>query len=242
MKAYQIKGKTVLTLLLAGLFVLCCTPITLDGQTTRETRNLPSFNAISLAMSGNIYLTQGEPQSVSIEADKSELDQIVTEVNGSRLVVKTKPGHWHNMGTVKIYITVPSIRDIGISGSGNVEIQNELQMDDLSLSVSGSGDIRISNLNARSTSATISGSGSISLAGDNKDAGSLNGVITGSGNIRAEDYVVNDARITITGSGSVRVNALKSLTTEITGSGNVQYKGSPMINAHATGSGRTRSL
>ena len=88
---------------------LSCTTDVLTGQTVKETRNLPAFNALTLTMSADVYLSQGDHQSVQVEADKGSLEYIETETSGNTLVVKTREGHWHNLGHVKIYITMPDI-------------------------------------------------------------------------------------------------------------------------------------
>ena len=112
---------------------------------------------------------------------------------------------------------------------------------ELKIELSGSGNVKISSLQAPKLSATITGSGDIYLSGDN-DQAEMDATITGSGSIKADEMRVANATIHITGSGSARVNVLKELETDITGSGSVQYRGNPMINAHSTGSGRTTAL
>jgi len=220
---------------------LSCTTGSLTGQTVKEDRNLPAFQALSLAMAGELYLSQGNPQSVKIEADKADLEDIITEVKGNRLVVRNKEGHWRGMENVKIYITVPEINQIGLSGSGDIVSQTAIRSGDMEIEISGSGNVKISTLEASSVEVTVTGSGSVMLAGKN-DQARLKATITGSGNLKAEDLSVADAAINVTGSGSARVSVLKTLETNITGSGNVQYKGNPTVNAHSTGSGRTQSL
>jgi hypothetical protein len=58
-----------------------------------------------------------------VEADKGSLEYIETETRGNTLVVKNRDGHWHNLGHIRIYITMPDITEIQLSGSGSVESQ-----------------------------------------------------------------------------------------------------------------------
>lgn len=228
---------------IAGSFVLIsCVANTLTGQTVKETRDVSGFTGVSLAFSGDVYITQGNQFKVEIEADKEVMDLLVSEIQGDRLILKTRNNVWRNLGQVKAYITMPQIDELSISGSGDMISESAIKTDEMELNVSGSGSLRITNLSAREVDAEVTGSGDIIVGGQSAEGSELDATITGSGNIKAEGFAVNEATVHITGSGSASVNVLKELETNITGSGSVNYKGNPLINANATGSGRTRSI
>lgn len=241
MKTRKMNKMSLLILFIGCSLWLSCATDIVTGQTVKETRNLSAFNALKLTMSADVYLSQGDHQSVEVEADKASLEYIETETNGNTLVVRNREGHWHNLGRIRIYITMPDISEIELSGSGSVESQTPIKAASLKIDLSGSGNIKITSLQTPELKANITGSGDIFLTGDNDQAG-MDATITGSGSIKADELRVANATIHITGSGSARVNVLKELETNITGSGSVLYKGNPLINAHSTGSGRTSSL
>lgn len=241
MKTGKMNKKSFIIMLIGCTMWLSCATDILTGQTVKETRNLPAFNALNLTMSADVYLSQGDHQIVQVEADKGSMEYIETETHGNTLVVKNKDGHWNNLGHIRVYITMPEITKIDLSGSGTVESQTPIKAADLQIMLSGSGNVKISSLQAPVLKTNITGSGDIFLSGDN-DQAEMDATITGSGSIKADDLKVANATIHITGSGSARVFVLKELETNITGSGSVLYKGNPIINAHSTGSGRTSSL
>jgi len=227
---------------IAGSFIfLSC--FALSGQNTKETRNVSGFTGVALSFSGDIFITQGSQFKVEVEADKKDMEIILSEIEGDKLVLKTKNGVWRNLGEVNVYITMPEIDELSIAGSGDIVCESAVKSDEIELSVSGSGSVRMANLSAREVTAEVTGSGDIIVHGSTGAANSeLDATITGSGNIKAEDLPVNEASVQITGSGSASVNVLKELETNITGSGSVNYKGNPLVNATATGSGKTRSM
>jgi len=226
-----------------GCFVIfSCQTTVLTGQAVKESRNVPSFDGVALAFSGDIFITQGSPQKVVIEAEKSTLEIIETEVEGSNLILRIKRSHWGNLGEINAYITLPDISQLSVSGSGDMICETDIKTQDIKLEVSGSGSIRISKLEANEINAVVTGSGDISVTGAGNEQNELDATITGSGSIKASEMPVGEANVTITGSGSATVNVLKELETNITGSGSVLYKGNPMVNANATGSGKTKSL
>jgi lipopolysaccharide export system protein LptA len=235
-------NKAGLTALILGCLIFSsCTTNFLTGQTIKELRDVPAFNAVTLAFSGDVFIKQGSPQKVEIEADKSSMEVIETKVDDNRLVLKTKNGHWRDLGKINVYITMPQVSHLSVSGSGDMKCESSIQTNEIKLEVSGSGSIALPKLESPDVSAVITGSGDITVAGSNAQS-NLQATITGSGSFNAEKLQVDNAHINIAGSGSARIYALKQLETNITGSGNVLYKGNPIVNANATGSGRTKSL
>lgn len=238
----SMKTKTgLLALSITACLLVSCTSNVITGQMTKESRDLPAFEGVSLAFSGNVYITQGSPQRVEIEADKNTLEVIETRIENNVLVLKYKNGQWRDMGKVTVHITMPVISALTIAGSGDMTCKSPLRVQELELNVSGSGSLKMDHLAFHEIDAAVSGSGSISLSG-NGDPGELDARITGSGNLNAGELSVGEAVVNITGSGSAHVFVVKELETNITGSGSVYYKGNPTINANAVGSGRTKPV
>lgn len=240
MKTHRMKHLPLYALILCSTALLSCTTGNVSGQTSRETRTTGSFTEISLSISADVVLTQG-PLSVVVEASADDMKDVLTETSGNTLEIKRRPGHWNFKNHVKVYVSAPEIAKIDVSGSGSVTMQSALKTNELSLHVSGSGDIRIADLQSARISSTITGSGDVELSGKNQQT-TLDVTITGSGSFKAENLPVSKADVRITGSGSARVQAESELDTDITGSGSVHYKGHPMVDARSTGSGRTSSM
>jgi hypothetical protein len=186
-----------------------------------------------------VILTQGQTQKVEIEAEKEVLGDIITEVRGGDLVIRTADHIWKNIGQVRVYITMPVISALKVSGSGKIVASNSLGTKDLRLEVSGSGSVDIARLKAQQIETKISGSGSIKISGEN--ASSMNAAISGSGKLEATGLAVGSISVNISGSGNAHVYATETLDTRVSGSGSVIYKGHPRVNANATGSGKTVS-
>lgn len=223
------------------VFTFSCTAPVLSGEILKENRNVQSFSSISLTLSADVYLTQGTTQKIEIEGDKNSVAEVLTKVDGNTLKITTRDTFHGNLGNITVYITVPEIEGLSVSGSGDIIAQSDIRTDEMDMSVSGSGSIKLKELKSRETSATITGSGNINIASGEAQS-ELEVVITGSGSFSADGMSAVEADVTITGSGSAKVNAVKELNTNITGSGSVGYKGNPIVNANSTGSGRTHSI
>lgn len=210
-------------------------------KTKREVRNVDKFSAIGLSVPADVYVTQGSPQKVELEGDASDLEKILTEVDGNTLKIETQLESWH-IGKIKAYITVENINSLAVSGSGSLHIDRSLETSELSLAVSGSGSIDIKKLKANSIESTISGSGEIRLSGNGKVVDSQRIAISGSGNLYAESLETSDAEVQVIGSGECKLFVSGKMQVNISGSGDVYYKGDALVKAHVSGSGKVRKM
>lgn len=206
----------------------------------QETRDVAGFTKVGFSLSGNLYINLGSEFKVVLEGDDSALEDIITEVSGDKLVIKKKSWRINLKDKVNVYITMPEIEDLSVSGSGKAEIMDALRADDLNLSVSGSGNILTSGVSAKIMKCRISGSGNINL-GSGGEVSGADLSISGSGSYRGEDAKIGEMDISISGSGNCSCNVTESLTARVSGSGNVTYTGNPRIDARISGSGKVRS-
>jgi Putative auto-transporter adhesin, head GIN domain len=208
------------------------------AQTT-QTRTLSAFTEISLKIGANIHLRQGDTQLVEVKGEEGTLKKLITEVSNRKLIVKYPSDTWFNKwnpGKVDLYITMPQIDELLILGSGSITANEKIDSRILNLIISGSGDIKLSELNSSKVSAAISGSGNIQLSGK-IPAAEFKAVVSGSGNVNAIDFPANDVNVKIGGSGNCMVDAVKNLVARLAGSGNVIYRGQPLVDTAILGTG-----
>ena len=212
------------------------------GQTiAKETRNVKGFSRISFGIAGNLAIKIGPEFSVVVEGTKSDLGEVITEVSGDRLLIKQESWRFNFREKVNVYVTMPEIEGLGVSGSGRAEILDAVtDADELDLNVSGSGKLLTAGLVVDNLSCSISGSGDIIIgAGGNADTGEIS--ISGSGSYSGEAFEIDHLNIRVSGSGNCLCKVGDSLEAGISGSGNVSYIGDPKINAHVSGSGHVRA-
>jgi hypothetical protein len=228
----------------------------------RETRNVESFTKVAFRVPGKVYLRQGSPQKVEIEGSKDILKEIETEVEGSRLVIgkegRWMDWNWNDNDRVTVYITVPNIEALSVSGSGDLIGQTKITAKDLDLNVSGSGSLSIEIDATGDVDADVSGSGDLEVKGkcrsfetDVSGSGdvdlsltvteSANFGVSGSGKIMASGSA-GDVRATISGSGKVLASDMETARCEvrISGSGDVEINVKNELDANITGSGTVR--
>lgn len=215
------------------------------AKAENQTRKVDKFTEISLRVGATLHLEQGENQNLEIVAKSSTLEELITEVKDGKLIIRfpNKDFFWKTFqpGEIIIYVTVPEITGLGVSGSGDILAEDGIKTKDLELAVSGSGNIKMKDLDAVAVKSIISGSGNIILAGD-KGAEDLSVAISGSGDFKGLDFNADDVNVKVSGSGNVGVTANKNLTVRVAGSGDVTYKGHPLVDQSVAGSGKIKHV
>ncbi len=211
--------------------------ISSDDNYVTEERTIENFDKIKLSTLANVQFIQSPTISLTIEASEKLIPYIRTNVIGGTLEISTKNNTCiRSKGALTIYVSGPNLKDLSISGSGNIMVNQLLSTNKLNIKISGSGNVDIDSLTAQELSANISGSGNIYAQGF--DTLQNNEVkISGSGDIDFGQLISHDAKINISGSGNCKVNVIDYLNVKISGSGDVYYSGNPAIDVDISGSG-----
>lgn len=229
--------------LLISAFIVSFTlasAVTSAASVEKETRNVTGFTKVSFGVAGDLYINIGSEFKVVLEGEKSLLEEIKTEVSGSKLVIKNENWHTFHNERVTVYITMPAIEGLGVSGSGKAEIKDAIKAANLDFSVSGSGKILTGDVAASNLNVGISGSGDVIIGGGG-EAAKADVSISGSGNYTGESLKLADADFSISGSGSCKCFVSENLKASVSGSGNITYSGNPKIDARVSGSGHVKS-
>ena len=213
----------------------------LSGQSvSKETRKASGFSEIGFGVAGTLTVKVGSDFSVVLEGDKEYLSEIETVVRDNKLYIRNYNNHFFNNEKVDVYITIPELRGIGVSGSGTAKTEGKVKADKIYFNVSGSGRIVVSDLEADQFESGISGSGNVIVNGTGSaDKGTIH--VSGSGSYRGESFEIDHLEVNISGSGSCSCKAGDELNARVSGSGNVNYYGNPRIDARVSGSGHVRS-
>ena len=233
------------TKMMSLLVILLLTAGIGQVQAEDQTRELQAFSEITLKIPAKLHLEQGDKQSFEIVGKQSALDEIVTEVKNRELVIRFKTKNLFmkdfETGKLEIFITVPDLTALSVSGSGDIINDGAINARILNLTCSGSGTIKLDDLKSERMKVMISGSGNVTVAG-NDEAEDLSVNISGSGNFRGEGFKSTDVTARISGSGGADVYCTNSLIARVAGSGDIRYKGNPRIDQSIAGSGKVKEF
>ena len=230
-----------------------------SGNIETQTIDVSDFDRVLLEGFGDVYVEQGQSESLSVQTDSNIFPLLDIEVRGRELRLGTKPGvDLTPSETITYNLTVKNLNSITLAGSGNFFVEpvkfgdmavslpgsgninfKGLNAGDLSVDLNGSGNITIKAINAKTVDASLKGSGDIKLEGH---ADSQSVTINGSGNYLAGNLETDKTEVSMPGSAEVTVWAHEDLTVNISGSGNIQYYGKPTLSQSISGSGNVKSM
>ena len=208
--------------------------LTGSGPIVTQDLDIDKFTGVSLSFSGDVYLRQGNTQSVRVEGQQNLIDHLNTEVSDGVWKLKFNAKNINYKSKFKVYITVPTLTYAKVSGSGNMTTQGSFTgLDDLVAGVSGSGDLGM-DVECNTLSVKVSGSGDVEMQGS---ANAAHIKVSGSGTYDGYEMKTQNCEASVTGSGDISTYVSETLIATVTGSGDIDYKGGARVKAKVTGSG-----
>ena len=180
-----------------------------SGQVTSETRPVSGFDQIDICCGMQLMLTQGDMESLEVEADDNLLPEIVTEVRAGTLVIHYRDSNGSTQylpsQPVRVQVGALQINKLVVSGGGGLEA-GPLQADRLAMDLSGGSRARMDTITA-----------------DN-----LNVVVSGGGNLSLQDAQLTALDLDLSGGSAASVDMLQaeSLKLESSGGGEISIAGS----------------
>jgi hypothetical protein len=234
--------KTIIIFVLLALMLSACTitsngvtinPQQLQGSGTviSEKRDVSGFTRVDLKGIGNLTITHGSAESLTIKADDNILPNITSSVINGTLEIGMKPT-WNikPSRTIEYELVVKDLSAVTLSGFGNVNVDS-LAGTIMQVRLTGSGDINLGDAVGDSLDLRLSGFGNVDVDKIQVKTPSLD--ITGSGDLNIRSLQADDLNLRISGFGNATVvGSAASQDVRVTGSGD--YRGADLESDTAT--------
>lgn len=230
---------SMLCLILVGVSLTACqfTVIRGSGNLVTESREVSDFDKVRLDGAGRLFITQGEEESLEIEAEDNIIDKLTSDVQDGMLVLGYEDQPWRTTviptNGITYTLTVKDLTGLTFNGAGDLEMST-LETTSLDVEINGAGQLTIDDLTAEDLKVHIAGASTISVSGE---VSSQDVVIDGAGNFKAEDMKSESTSIEINGIGNANVWATDTLEINIDGGGTVNYYGTPSVTQDINGLG-----
>lgn len=168
------------------------------------------FDSIDLVGAVDADVRVGDVASVTaLGPDRARL---VMRQTGRRILLTQRDGERVRSG--RFVVTVPQLT---------------------ALTLSGTGDMTVSGLNADHFDISLSGTGDLDIQGSARRARVQ---LSGTGDLGGDDFRVSDAlELDSSGAGDAELNAVNRATVNASGAGNVQIKGAQTCTVRNSGTG-----
>ncbi len=194
--------------------------------------NAKDFDGIELAYPADVTYIPSSTYSVTVKAPSSMMDKLNIVVKNGKLEVyenKTnKNGKRYiifnsHRGDVDIVVKAPSISKVSIAGSGSFECEKTMKAKNIQLSIAGSGEIDINDIQANTVIAEITGSGDIDAGLTKVSTTSID--IAGSGDVEMNFRQCKEVKASISGSGDIKLSGdIETLKQNVAGSGDINIE------------------
>jgi len=207
-----------------------------NGNVVKKERPADSFNGIRVSSGMDVYLKQGDKESISVEADENLHEYIITEVKAGTLHVYSD-ANIRDSKMQRVYVTMKEITTVKTSSAGDIIGEAPLKCGDIEIGASSAGNIKL-ELTARKIEVDLSSSGDITLSGE---AEIMEADLSSAGDLEASNLKVKEAEVSASSAGDARVFVTDKLTARASSAGDIAYKGDPkMVDAHSSSAGSIR--
>ena len=236
-----------------GLALASCT-IHIDNDSFGETIkgngiiverefDVTQFDELSCALSATVNYTVSDDYTCKVRTDENIMDYLEIKVEDDELCLgkRQKPRHITLKATEFVMeVTAPSLENINLAGSGDINILSPMDEKELEVNVAGSGNMVFKEeVNIDQMELNVAGSGDINI--EKGSVREMEAVVAGSGKIvlHAE---VQEMDASIAGSGDIIANVNGTLEYSIMGSGDIQYYGDAEVKGEKLGSGKVTQI
>ena len=237
-----------------------------------KTFNVDNFNSISCSGKVELFINSGPTQSVKLKCETNIMKHIKISSNNKELSISNqsnsdKYSYIKQTVPIHIYITIPYLNNISLSGACNARLDNMVYGENVQFAIMGVSNINCDNINTKQCTLLTSGAGNIfvnkincteefnvTTAGSsnitiNKVQQPENSIISivGTGSIYIDSLQSDNIKNTVAGTGSldIDISNCTSLLSVIAGTGNSNISGNcdqAIFNIGGTGSINAKNL
>jgi hypothetical protein len=179
-----------------------------SGNVITRDISIQPFDGLSAKGVFSIVLSQGNNESVKIEAEDNLQDLFEVKSEGSTLKISMKKDvNFNSKKKMKVYVSFKNLKSLNLEMVGNLSSVGNLNFDNLSLENKSVGSVELA-LAAQKLNIKNKSVGNLKLSGKAENAVIKN---NGVGTLKASELVVQNMDIDNDGVGSAEVNAAKEL-------------------------------
>jgi hypothetical protein len=195
-----------------------------------QNRQVANFKEIRVGSGIDLYLKQGNTESLVLTAPSDKIGKIITEVRNGVLEIHLERNNWNwgwnwNTGksSPKVKLTFKDIHSLKAGGGSDVYSEGRLLFDQIVIDASGGSDIKL-DLTAEAVDCETSGGSDAVLTGSSKY---FKGNASGGSDLKAKDFRTQSAKITSSGGSDAHIWVEAELIANASGGSDIYYYGSP---------------
>lgn len=207
----------------------------LDAQRNKnlseENRFIDHFDQIAVSAGIDLYLTQGNDHKLKVVANDAMMDDVITELEGDKLIVKMKNKsqwnwrNWKNNDPIEVHLTFETLKSIKASGGSDIYSQNQLRFEEFEIIASGGSDVKL-DLDLEQLYCQTSGGSDLYLSGR---VNAMEAYTSGGSDLHAKEFKIGNCILESSGGSDAKVTVNGELEVRASGASDVFIYGNPKI-------------
>ena len=204
-----------------------------SGNIVTKERKATYFNKVKVATAIDLILTQGNSESIAVEADDNLHEYIMTEIKDNTLKIYIE-ANVSNVKEMNVYVTMKDIEKVSATSAGDVVGKTVIKSDELTLITSSAGDVKL-DIDVRKLTCQISSAGDMTLSGTTDE---LEANLSSAGDLNAYELTARMANVSVSSAGNADITVKEKLRARASSAGDISFKGNPPeVDAHTSSVG-----
>jgi len=193
-----------------------------------QLRAVRGFHGIVVSHAINLYLSQGDTETVVVSAPDTKLrDRIRTQVVDGILYISLENNHF-SLGNTKLkaYVSFTTLDRLEASGAADIFVDGVITGDNLSLTLSGASDFK-GAINVKALDMNQSGASDAHITGVVSGTAKIES--SGASNIKGYELATQNCDVHASGASDIRITVNKEITADASGASTIYYKGDATV-------------
>lgn len=200
-----------------------------SGKVLQEQREVTSFEGINVNNAIHVFLSQGNEESVKVEADDNIVPYIQTKVKDWILHITLKGEepirNFSPKLPMNVYVTIKNLREIEANAAATVEGESAFQVETLELDISSAANLDL-EVKGENIDMDISSAANVTLSGQ---INSIKAEVSGACKLDGANLETLKANIDMSGASSATLKVKDELEYDVSGASRLTYSGNPRI-------------
>lgn len=193
-----------------------------SGTIVTQTRNVGTFNEVSIGGAFEVQIKMGSAAKVVIEADDNIIDYIEATVKKGQLKISLNDGLSINDAHMKVFITTTELDLVNSSASAKVVVLDEMKSDEKVVLKASSGSNISAAIISPATEADASSGAEIVVKGRTK---TFKAESSSGASVKASELLSENTIAQSSSGGSTSVHASLQLNAKASSGGSITYRG-----------------
>ena len=190
----------------------------------KKNRSLSGFHSIKVEDGVDVYIKQGNTESVTVKADENLVEMIKTEVDGQTLYISSK-GSVYRSKAFDVYVVVKDLERLKAEDGSDVYSLSKITVDQLELTMKGGSDVEM-EVEANTIQCDLVGGADAKLSGS---VGHLIAKARGGSDLKAKHLSIDKCELDVRGGSDAWVKVNQEIDAQAYGGSDIYYTGDPKI-------------